>query len=81
MLVGLVPSEQFAGSQRSRSVPSGQGPEKDGELIRYLPDRTPYLMQMRDRELVLVLLSRRAGRGRITKGLGEGPSAPAKMRP
>jgi hypothetical protein len=59
---------------------SGQGPEKDRELIGYLSDRTPYLMQMRDREPVLVPLSRSAGHGRITKGLGEGPSAPAKMR-
>jgi hypothetical protein len=34
------------------------GPEKDRELIRYLPDRTPYLMQMRGPELVLVPLQR-----------------------
>jgi hypothetical protein len=58
-LVGLLPpSEQFARSQRSRSVRSGQRPEKDRELLRYLPDRTPYPMQTRDRKLILVPLSR-----------------------
>jgi hypothetical protein len=34
------------------------GPEKDKELIRYLPDRTPYLMQMQGRDLVLAPLPR-----------------------
>jgi len=34
------------------------GPEKDKDLIRYLPDRTPYLMQMQGRDLVLAPLPR-----------------------
>jgi hypothetical protein len=34
------------------------GPEKDRELMRYLPDRTPYLMQMRQGQLVLQPLER-----------------------
>ena len=34
------------------------GPEKDKELIRYLADRIPYLMQMKDGHLVLLPLGR-----------------------
>lgn len=34
------------------------GPEKNKDLIRYLPDRTPYLMRMAERELILLPLER-----------------------
>jgi hypothetical protein len=34
------------------------GAEKNKELMRYLPDRTPYLMGMADRDLVLLPLER-----------------------
>jgi len=34
------------------------GLEKNRELMRYLPDRTPYLMRMAERELVLMPLER-----------------------
>jgi hypothetical protein len=34
------------------------GLEKNRELMRYLPDRTPYLMQMTEKELVLLPLDR-----------------------
>jgi hypothetical protein len=34
------------------------GPEKDRELMRYLPERTPYRMQMKDGQLVLLSLER-----------------------
>jgi hypothetical protein len=34
------------------------GPEKDRELMRYLPERTPYRMQMKDGQLVLLPLER-----------------------